>query len=292
MKRETSTMNYLKPATLKEVCTLLSSYKGRAKLMGGGTDLKVLIRNGETAPEYLVDLTGIAELSFITGDADGVKIGALTTMKQIEHSPLMQEKFPILSQSAGQMGSPQVRNTATIAGNLCHAAPSADMAPALLALEAAVKVCDRGGERIVPLEKFFIGPGKTVLRDDEILCEIQVPPLPASSRGVYLKISARAALAIAMAGVAVVVTTENGTGRIAAARIAMGAVAPTPMRAYKAESILAGREPDTGLFEEAAQAAAEEARPISDIRCSADYRRRMVAVLVKRALEQLTAVNV
>jgi aerobic carbon-monoxide dehydrogenase medium subunit len=236
-------------------------------------------------PKYLVDIKNIPDLEYIRYDEkEGLRIGALTTIRQIETSLLIRERFLPLAQAAKVLGSVQVRNRATIGGNLCNAAPSAETAPTLLVLNTNVKVAGSKGERTLPLEQFFLGPGLTVLQN-EILTEIMVPSLSANIRGVYLKIGRRRAVDLALVGVAVAVAMDGNKWKDV--RIALGAVAPTPIRARRAEKLLEGKRTDAALMQEAGQIASEEASPISDVRASAWYRKELVKVLVQRALEQI-----
>jgi len=279
--------NYLTPKTIEDARSLLSRYKGEARVIAGGTDLMVLMKNRDITPAYIIDLEAIPGLNYIRYDGKGLKIGALTTIHDIESSPVVRENFPVLADAARQMGSPQIRNMATVAGNLCRAAPSADMAPPLIGLGAKAKIVGPSGERVIGLEEFFVGPGESVLQSNEILAEIQVPNPPPHTRGIYLKTSARAAVGIAFAGVAVIVTLDAKHTSITDAKIVLGAVAPTPIRATQAEDILNGKTIEENLIEKAARAAAEAAKPISDIRSSAEYRKEMVKVLVTRAIRQV-----
>lgn len=277
--------NYLFPATLDEAFSMLSRYKGRAKVIAGGTDIIPRLKRRETAaPGYVIDLKGIPALDNIKYDAGGLNIGALATIGAVETSAIIRHKFGILAQAAQSMASPQVRNRGTIAGNICNAVPSADSAPALLALGAKLKIISPKGERTVSIEDFFTAPGQTVISDEEILREIYIPHPTPNSRGVYLKLTPRRAMDLAIVGVAALVTAQDGVCKDI--RIALGAVAPTPTRAKKAEAVLKGQKLDDALIEKAAETAAAEAKPIDDHRASAEYRREMVEVLVKRAIKQ------
>lgn len=278
-------LEYLAPKTIDEALSLLSQYKEKARLIAGGTDLipQLKRREGKT-PHYIIDLKDIPDLDYINYDADnGLSIGALATIKAVINSSIIRDKFGVLSQAAESMASPQVRNRGTIAGNICNAVPSADTAPALLTLDTKLKLVGQKGARVVAIEDFFTGPNRTAL-NNEILQEIQIPTPPPRSKGVYLKLSPRRAMDLAIVGVAVVVVPDNG--KCKDIRIALGAVAPTPLRAKKTEAVLKGQGFDENLIEKAAQAAAGEARPIDDHRASAEYRREMVKVLTRRALEQ------
>jgi len=284
--RKLPKFNYLAPKTIDEALSLLSQYKGRAKVIAGGTDVLPKLKRRETkAPEYIIDLKGIRDLDYIEyDDSSGLSVGALATIHAVETSPIIQERFSVLFHAAESMASPQVRNRGTIAGNICNAVPSADTAPALLTLEARLRLANPRGERIVNIEDFFTGPNETCLIDEEILREIQVSNLPPHSRGRYLKLTPRRSMDLAMVGVAVVVVA--GDGICTDIRIALGAVAPTPIRARQAEKLVRGEKLSEELIERAAWRAAEECRPISDHRASAEYRREMVKVLTKRAINQ------
>jgi len=279
----------LAPETIDEALSLLFQYKGRAKVIAGGTDVVPKLKRREIrAPEYIIDLKGISGLDYIKYDADsGLSLGALVTIHAVETSPTIREKFSVLAQAAQSMASPQVRNRGTIAGNICNAVPSADSAPALLTLEARLKLIGQKGERMVEIEDFFTGPNQTALTDEEILQEIQIPSLPPHAKGIYLKLTPRRAMDLAIAGVAVVVIPEDGV--CTDIRIALGAVAPTPIRAKGAEGILRGQRFTEEVIEKAAQTAAEESQPIDDHRASGEYRREMVKVLTRRAINQAIA---
>lgn len=276
---------YCAPTNLSEAISLLERYGPTARLIAGGTDLLTALKERSDRPDYLINLAGLAELSFIEYDPDGgLRIGAAATVRQVEKSALVRSHYPVISNAAASLASVQIRNLATVAGNICRASPSADLPPALLVLGASVKLAGPAGERLVALVDFFTGPGKTVLRPDEILTEIRVPPVRPFSGAIYLKHCPRRAMDLAAIGVAAALTLA--AGRCSEVGIAMGAVAPTPRRARQAESILTGQPPTPELIERAAASAAAEASPISDVRASAAYRRQMVRVLVGRALTQ------
>ena len=280
--------NYLEPVTIKEAVSLLSKYDGKARAIAGGTDLLVQIRGKTIKPEYVVDIGYIPGLDYINYDEkQGLSIGALATIRAIEKSDKLCRVYPVISQAAGLLGSVAIRNVATIGGNLCNAAPSADTAPPLIGLSARARIIGPGGERLVSLEDFFTGPGETVLKAGELLLEIQVPVPPPGTRGVYLK-HGRSAVDLATVGVAVVMALESG-GVCRDVKIVLGAVAPTPMRAKKAEGVLRGKKVEPALVEEAAQVASGEAQPITDVRASAEYRKEMVKVFTRRAIGQITA---
>jgi len=280
--------NYLEPATIEEAVSLLGKYDGKAKVVAGGTDLMVQIRDKLIAPEYVVDIGYVSGLDCIDYDeAQGLRIGALTTIRTIEKSGKIFQVYPAISQAAGLLGSMAIRNVATIGGNLCNAAPSADTAPALIGLSAKGKIIGPDGEKLVSLEEFFTGPGCIVCEPGELLVEVQVPVPPPGTKGVYLK-HGRSAIDLATVGVAVIMTLEPGVV-CRDVKIVLGAVAPTPMRAKKAEEILRGKKVEPALIEKSAQVAADEARPITDVRASAEYRKEMVKVYTRRAIAQLVA---
>ena len=290
MSKVYSGFQYLTPKTVDEVCAFLSQYKKQATVLAGGTDVMVLLKGQAITPSYIIKLDAIKDLDYIVQDDKGLKIGALATMSDIAGSTVVKERFPLLAYAAGEMGSPQVRNTATVVGNLCRASPSADTAPPLLALGAKLKVVSSAGERIVNLEDFFIGPGETVLRNDEMVIEIQIPNLPPDTYGVYTRTSSRAALSIAQVSAAVVVTLDSTKSSVVEARIVLGSVAPTPIRATQAEEALKGQTINDETIKKAAGEAMSAAKPISDVRSSAAYRKEMVKALVERALRQVTAI--
>ena len=277
---------YIEPRSIPEICSLLYRYGDEAKILAGGTDLLVRMKEKEIRPRYLIDLKAIPGLNFIRYvEGNGITIGALTCLSDLEESPLIQEKARILTRAAPTIGAIQTRNKATLGGNLCNASPAADMAPALLALEARVKLIGLEGERIIPLEDFFLGPGKTCLNPGEILAEIIIPGKMLGKTGVYLKHSTRRALDLAIVSTAVVMETGSDRAYIQDIKIALGAVAPTPLRLKSVEEMLKQELPEEPLLEQAAQKAATEVSPITDLRASAEYRREMVRVLLKRGIK-------
>lgn len=280
------------PRTVEETCALLSRYGDGAQLVAGGTDLLVKMKHRRSVPRCLINIKKIPGLGEIRYDAEeGLRIGALTLVQSIGDSALIGKKFPFLKDAAGVLGTTQIRNLGTIGGNLANASPSAEFAPPLLVLEASVRCLGRGGERVIPLREFFLAPGKSALRVDEVLTEVRVPNPPPGAQGVYLKHSLRR-MDVAMASAAVLVVLEGD--RFQDVRIALGAVAPTPFRAEKAEQSLRGKllnadSAETELLEEAATTASGESLPIDDLRGNAPYRRRVVRMLVAQGLEQVVA---
>jgi len=271
---------YHEPATLDEAVSLLAA--PNAQILAGGTDLLVELKERLRRADYVVNIKKIPGIAgFAYDDKAGLRIGALATARELEISPLVLDKYRSLAQSLRELGSIQVRHRATIIGNVCRASPSADTIPPLIADGASLRIRGAGGERMLELEDFFLGPGKTLLEPGDVVTEIIVPPPAAGTRKVYLKHGRRKAMELATVGVAV--THVPG----AETRIVLGAVAPTPLRARQAEELLRGKRLTEDLIAEAAQAAVAESRPISNVRASAEYRREMVGVLTRRALEQV-----
>ena len=282
--------NYLEPRTIKEAVSLLVQYQGISEVIAGGTDLLNQIRRKMIKPEYVVDISYIPGLDCIEYDAEGwLSIGALATIRSVEKSAEIQQRHPVISQAAGLMGSMAIRNVGTIGGNLCNASPSAETAPSLIGLGASVTLAGTDGKRTVALEEFFEGPGQTTLQTGELMVEIRVPPMPPHAKGVYLKHTTRGTVNPAIVGVAAIITTEGK--RCVDVQLVLGAVAPTPIRAKKAEEILRGEAMDDALIEKAAWAASDESSPISDVRASADYRKDMVKVFARHALRTCHEVN-
>jgi carbon-monoxide dehydrogenase medium subunit len=280
---------YHAPASLPEALDLLAEYDGKGRVLAGGTDLLVSMKKREVLPEHLISLKGIAELKGIHDEKEGMKIGALVTLGEIEHSKMIQDKFRVLWDAVQVMASLQVRNLGTIGGNLCSAAPSADTAPPLIVLDASVEIISSRGKRKVLVENFFKGPGESVLKPGEILARIMIPNPLNKSSGAYFKLMRRAAMDLAQVGVAVCLSLDSEKMICRGARIALGAVGSTPIRALKAEQILLNKELNERVGKEAGKIAAQEANPRSSLRASKEYRREMIEVLTKRAV--MAAVN-
>ena len=276
---------YIEAKDIGEALSALNEYGGKVKVMAGGTDLFLQIKGDLKRADCLVDIGGIQELSHIDfDDKVGLRIGAATTIRELETSAVLKEKYPVICQSARQLGSIAIRNVATLGGNLCNASPSAEMAPALLGLSARVKIAKRDGEKVIPLDEFFVGAGESVLEDGEILTEIHVPPPLNNSVGLYLSHTTRGSIDLSVASVSAIISFRgNSCNDI---KLALGAVAPTPMRAKKAEEVMRGHEFSENLIQTTAKVAADESLPISDVRASSDYRKELIRVLVFRAIEQ------
>lgn len=278
--------DHFSPQTLGAALDLLAEFNGQGHAIAGGTDLLLKMKTGMLAPEAVINIKRLPELQGITfNEQDGMRMGALATLRDITRSPIVAENYPCLAHTASLMASEQIRSFATVGGNLCNASPAADLAPPLIALEARAFLASQEGDYSLPLEAFFLGPGKSALRRGELLKDIHLP-LPAG-KSIYLKHAPRALMDIAMVGVAINLILERGVCR--SARIVLGAVAPVPVRAYQAEACLAKQALTKGLIAHAASTAAQECSPIDDVRGAAWYRREMVAVLVRRGLAQLAA---
>jgi len=280
---------YEEPRTLLQALLLLESQGGRAKAIAGGTDLLVRIKERRSAPEMLVDIQGLAELKGLDLSQNGLRLGALSTHAEIASSPLVLEHAPVLAQASQSIGAVQTRNLGTLGGNLCAGVPSMDGAPALLVLEATANIATGGGIRSLPLDQFFRGPSLTALEPGELLLEVVIPRSSFWKPASFRKFGRRKALSLALVNVATSFRLDK-VGRILEPRVALGAVAPTPMRSPNVEDYLAGKSPeDTQVLQKAGQLAAEEARPIDDFRASAAYRRELIQVLVRRTLADCTA---
>ncbi len=275
-------------ATLDEAAELLSRFGADAALLAGGTDLLVDLKAGRRSARHLVSVSRVHALRGITHAGDGLRIGALTTLAELDRHPLLSARFACLRDATSQMAAPQIRNMATVGGNIASAVPCADLPPLLSVMRASVLVWSPRGERTVAVSDFFVTARKSVLKSGEILTAVLVPNPSAGSGAAYARFSLRDGNAIAVAGVAASLHL-NAAGRMDDARIALGAVAPTPKLAERARDVLLGGTPGEDVFAEAARVAAEAAEPISDIRGSAEYRREIVKVMAQRALQKALA---
>ena len=257
--------------------------KPNAKLIAGGTDLLLQMKQGTAQPETVISLKNVEELREFSVRKNGYRLGAGMTLRWITRSTKLAQNFPGLVYAAGVVASEQVRSLATLGGNICNASPSADMVPPLIALDAVAKLVSPEGQRDISLSEFFKGPGESVLKSGEILHSIFLPQ-PSGSM-LYSKHSPRKFMDLAVVGVAV--RLEKMNGKINEARVALGAVGPVPFRAEKTEALLTGKNLTAELMREAGEMAASECVPIDDIRGSAWYRKRMVKVHVRRNLEAL-----
>ncbi len=277
--------NYIAPGSLEELLTVLHHYTGEARVIAGGTDLIPQMRLGKCTPGVLIDPHHLP-LAEIVEMIDGIHLGALVTHTQTLTSPLLMQAYPALVNACRHVGGPPVRNRGTLAGNLANASPAADSALPLLVYDAQVVASRISGERLLPMDEFYLGPGQTRLSTDEFIREIKLPMMPQRTKAVFLKLGNRQAMAIAVASIAIRLSLD-AAGQVVQARVALGSVAPTPRRAYQAETIIQSHPLNETTIRLAAQAARQAACPISDLRASAEYRTKMVEVLTRRALDML-----
>jgi len=279
----------IRPRAIEEALREREKYGRDALPIAGGQSLLVLLRNKLVDPQFLLDLQTLAELEGMKSRDGGLAIGAMTTIHTLASSRTIQTMMPVLAQGASKVGSTAIRNMGTIGGNLCHNEPGADLPPVLLALNAVAELRSSKGSRKIPLRKFFHNYFETVVTPEELVCSIEVPALPRGASGVYLK-HAISSEDLAIAGVAVVlVPDEKRTGVVREARIALGGVAPVPLRAIKAEAVVSGAELNDETIRGVAEIAASEADPMTDPHGSAEYRTKMVKVLVRRAITAAAA---
>lgn len=278
-------MDYFEPKTVSEALSLLAKYGDQGKVIAGGTDVLVDMKYKEE-PGCLINIKRIPGMDRIRENGGSLGIGPLVTIRGIETSKVVRERLPVLWESCHQFASLQIRNTATIGGNICRASPSGETLAPLLVLEAKAKLAFSDGEKIEGFNSLFLGPGRTTLGSKGLLTEIEIPYPSQASRGVYLKHAVRGAMDIAMVGVAVLITPDATHSKPSDIRIGLGAVAPTPIRAQKAEALLRGKPLTAALVKEAAAMAASESSPITDQRSSAEYRGWIVEALTRQGLEQ------
>jgi carbon-monoxide dehydrogenase medium subunit len=277
--------SYHCPEDLKTALQLLDKYKRKCKVIAGGTDMLPAIRRGGLVCKddmRVVDITRIDELSGVEKHKNIIRIGAATRLSEIERSPIIKKYAPLLAEAVGEMASAQVRNSGTIGGNLCTASPAADTAPPLLALNATLLVNSQHAQKHVDLESYFTGPGKTILKPDEIVTEITLPAMKKDERCVWIKLGRRNVFTLSIVSVAVWIKIKNGV--VKAVRIALGAVAPTPLRVHRTEEYLTGKKISSDLVENGIKLIPAEINPISDVRATASYRKDMAMVLTRRAL--------
>ena len=277
---------YLEARTLRQAISLLKKHGEGAQVVAGTTDFLVRWRQGFWKPSYVLSISRIPGLSRVSyGPRTGLRLGALVTLRTLETHPVIRRHYPALSALATTFAGVQVRNLATVGGNVCNASPAGDTLPALLAFEAQCRIAGPDGERWLPMDQFFVAPGRSALKHGEILTELRLPPPLPNTGSLYIKDSPRSAMDIAAVGVASVVSLDS-TGQVCRdVRIALGAVSPTPIRASAAEETLRGQPADREHIDEAARAAAAGCRPIDDIRASARHRRAIVEALTRRTLE-------
>ena len=280
-------MEYIAPNSLVEIAKILMRLKGKATLIAGGTNVIPRLRTKAIKSDILIDINRLKNLSFIKEEKNRIRMGGLTTIAALATSKVIQKHAPILFDAANQLGNPLVRNRATIAGNLADASPAADIAVPLLALEAKVVTVRRGKPpEEIPLDQFFLGPNQTVLRKDEIINEVTFPRPNSKAKMAYVKLGLRNAMAISVVSLAVMLEVQGNHCK--KARIGLGAVAPTPIRAYQTEAILIGEKVTTELINICSKKVLDEISPITDIRASAEYRREMTSTLFRRLGQEAT----
>ncbi|MBI5579808.1 MAG: xanthine dehydrogenase family protein subunit M [Deltaproteobacteria bacterium] len=275
---------YLVPKTLNEAISMHTSYDGRTRYIAGGTDVLVKLKEGKIGPDYLVSLKHIIcqDQPFLNTETGELYIGAFMTHRSIERSSLVEHQYPILHDAVKNIGSVQIRNVATIGGNLVNAVPSADGAIPLIALDGKARIYGPKGDRLIDLARFFLGPGQCEIQGAEILTEIIIPRLEPRTGSAYIKHGRREAMELPMLGVGILLSLDPDMATCAKARICLGVAAPTPFRALAAEAYLRGKSVTEDSLTEAGKIAAGESRVRDSIRGVAWYRREMVGVLVKR----------
>lgn len=277
--------DYVAPASMEGLLQCLTEHSTHVKVLAGGTDLLVAMMLGKVRPRLLVSLKNLHHLRELQPIPDGLTIGAACTLSAVETSSLLGEPYQFLRQTIADMASIQVRNRGTLGGNLCNASPAADTAGPLMVLGARAVIRGLRGERRVPVEDLWLGPGQVAAAPDEVLTAVEVPRYSGRWAGCYVKVGRTRSMDLGVAGVAVFLALDDG-GAIHTIRVALSSVAEKPIRAHPAESALTGIVPTQSRLEEAARLAAGCARPITDVRASALYRREMVRVLTRRAVSQ------
>ena len=277
---------YISPKTKEEVLEILKQEKSEACIVAGCSNVIPYIKDKIISKKLLVDISGIEELNYIKKSEGKLCIGATTTISDLINSKIIREECNILYQAAEQFADPTIRNSATIGGNLADASPAADVAPPLLVLDAVLEVESTDGKREVSLKSFFVGPRKTILHDDEMITSIKIKDDSINKNGCFIKLGLRQAMAISLATVALILKVEKD--KVADVRIAMGSIAPTPLRLIKVEGFLKNKKINDELIEGAIEKVREEVKPIGDVRASAEYRRYISGILFKRAFKKLT----
>jgi xanthine dehydrogenase iron-sulfur cluster and FAD-binding subunit A len=274
--------DYYQPETLKEAFSLMEKLKGRAKYIAGGTDILVRTKQKAIHPDALVSLRGISTLKNIRHNG-GLYLGSMTPFRDVERDPVIAQKYPALTQAVSLLANPQVRNVATVGGNLCNSAPSADCAPPLMVMEATLKLQGPGGEREVPIDDFFTGPGENCMEAEEVLTQVHISEQANNTGMAFLKVG-RVAQDIAVVNAAALLVMDNKKCR--ECRLAVGAVAPVPLRLKNVEQVIEGEEISPELLDRVSQMVEQEVSPITDVRSTEEYRRIMSGVLIKRAIQQ------
>jgi carbon-monoxide dehydrogenase medium subunit len=273
---------YIAPESLADALKIKQDKGAHARVIAGGTDLILRMRDKVFSPTLLVDLRQVS-LDTISCQAGEMRLGAYVTLSQILADDDIAVLFPALVEACRQFAGPPIRNRATLGGNLVNASPAADLAPPLMAYDANIVLASSSGDRVLGLAEFFTGPGQTVMQADEILTAVRLPLMPPDSASKFIKLGQRRSMAISIINLSTRLTLGK-KGTVSDARIILGAAAPTPIRAVAAEAVLMGNELSDDRVEEAAIAARKEISPITDVRASRNYRERMAQVLVRRAL--------
>jgi len=276
---------YISPKTKEEVLKILKQEKSKACIVAGCSNVLPYIKDKIISGKLLLDISGIGELNYIRKSEGNLYIGAATTISDLINSKIIREEYSVLHQAAEDFADPTVRNSATIGGNLADASPAADVAPPLLVLYAVLEIESINGKREVSLKDFFSGPRKTVLHDDEMITSIKIKSDSLNKNGCFIKLGLRQAMAISLASIAMILETEEE--KVTDVRIAVGSVAPTPLRLINVEEFLVNQKIDDVLLEEAMKKVSETVKPIGDVRASADYRRYVSGILFKRAFNRL-----
>jgi carbon-monoxide dehydrogenase medium subunit len=273
---------YVAPDSLDDALRIKKEHGADARVIAGGTDLILRMRDRVLSPSLLIDLRRTA-LDGITKNNDGLNLGAFVSLSQVMESDYIQDHFPALPAACREFAGPPIRNRGTLGGNIANASPAADLVPPLIAYDADIVLTSSGGDRVLQLADFFTGPGQSVMAADEILTEIRLPNMPEYSAATFIKLGQRRSMAISQVNLTTRLSVDE-SGAVSESRIVLGSVAPLPMRAVAAEEILLGKKLADRVFREAAAKAREEVTPISDVRASMSYRLEMTEVLVRRAL--------
>ena len=277
------------PDSFQEAADLVAQFGGEAKVMAGGTALTTMLKQSLVQPEHIVSLHGVRGGQYIARMGDVLHIGALATHRDVETSPLVREHAPLLAEVYSRVATVRIRNAATVGGGLAHADPAQDPLPAMLLMDASVQLTSAQGERVMPVSELFVDYYETRIDQDELITEVAVPTHPAGTEWVYLKYLPRTEDDYATVGVAAMGKAERG--RIVEARVALGAVAPVPIRATAVEQALVGRQADKAAIAKAAEVVAELVDPLDDARGSAEYKRDMAVIFTRRALERVLGVS-
>jgi CO/xanthine dehydrogenase FAD-binding subunit len=277
---------YYEPQGLEEALSLLDRFDHVAAILAGGTDLVPLMKQKTVQPKHLINIKRLTELDFIRGDSV-LEIGALTTIRAIEKSDFLQKECPLLRDTAGHIGYVQIRNVGTIGGNICNASPAADFAPALMVLDATMEIASINGKRSTSINSFFLSPGETILDKNEMVTSFRIPRTDERARSIFKKVPSGNSSGLAVASVAVLLSVDEGASVVREARIAVGSMAPTPLRCLETEQLLIGQKISEEILNSVCEKIVEETGPISDIRGSKEYRIHLIRAMTKDALMEI-----